>query len=1558
MPFKSGPTLSPCVRILVIRALLPTAFLALTVAADIVRIIHSVYPKHVNWVFSPFQQFLTLSDLDSYDAAQGRIRPPWWKAFTIITLCMLQSIVWIGVATSRLGYEGAHNSYAWWTLVVGLSWLIVGLRTLRNPPRTPPYAALGFSSLHVISALVDGLNDALLSRFKAALAIQLPRLVASASIVIIAGSYPMQSQHPGPRVASVSEPKKPTSENSSPEDDVSLWDWLSFDWMSPLFGLASTRTLEDEDVWDLSPFFKHRNLFRKFIDLQSKKPKALLWFLISTNSLDLIIQFSLRLYKVTAGFIPPFCLLRILAALESHDPALRPQAYYYALLTFVAHLSFAQLDLFEGWHSRRCYERTRGQLFCVLHWKALRRRDTKGRVDGQKKSSTKKDADGGKKEEDVSVADIGRVANLMSGDSYAVSQRFWEFSSVFMAPIQLTIALVFLYNILGWSCFVGVAIVLLAYLVNYPLAKWNLRITRASWEAKDKRMSAVNELFQNIRFLKFIGWESRWSGKVKSARESELRWRVKENIVDSIISFIWIWIPSAVILVSFMAFTTIAGQPLSVSKVFASIEVFAWLQAPMAELPNQIFALLHAFISMQRIQAFLGEAEVEDWACTLKRDAADLNSLPPAAEGHVDDGRIGFTDASFRWHALSREPAKIPLNEDEPTDNQDADGCQLKNLTIDFPLGKLSLVTGATGSGKSSLLAALLGEMDRVKGSIHFSKHNHSVAYAGQFPFLEHATIRDNIVYCSSFDQERYDAVLEACALLPDLAIFEAGDMTEIGEKGVSLSGGQRARVALARAVYSPSQCVLLDDPLAAVDMHTARHLVQQCFQGPLMKDRTIILVTHHVTLCLPATAFIVELANGAVLRQGSVNELEVQAELPRVIEAEEVHPQEESEEEMHPPVTVAKNEADMPHRAASPTKGPEVGKLVDAEARAEGRVSLSTYLTYIRAAGWPAWTLSFVFLVLIRAITIGNQFFLARWAEAYSPAAQGTRGLLAADAASAELPQLPSPARDVKPWLMIYLIISLAAAFTTLGYIVLGYWASLRASRFLFIKMLDRVSRAPTRWFDKTPIGRILNRFVSDIGAVDGALNYSARNALSGTLSFLASFGVIVAVVPSFAPFALVIAYLYIRLAPPYVRCSRDLRRLESISLSPAFSGFEELLHGLVHIRAFARENHYQERFYLKVDKFQKFDHFYWGASIWLRWRYDCLGSVVVFMTTLFALTSKISEGLAALVIVNAGVFAEASRQLVKVFAQLELDFNSIERIKEYLEVGQEAPAFVADGPPAGWPSSTGGIVVEDLVMKYAPDLPPALNSISFEIRPREKVGVVGRTGSGKSTLALSLLRILEPTKGRIILDGIDIATVGLDDLRSRITIVSQDVALFAGTVRSNLDPWSEHSDEELWRVLELCHLTSNSELEPALERRGPITTLSMPVSQGGSSFSAGQRQLLALARAMLRNAKFIILDEASASIDLQTDDHIQRTIREEMADSLVITIAHRLKTVFDYDRILVLGGGAVLEFDTPASLLAREGGAFREMCMRSADWDELRQSVQGQIAAAPANA
>ncbi|CAL1717117.1 unnamed protein product [Somion occarium] len=1486
---REGFWTSPFLRSTLLGTIFPGFLAMLMLCYDVFTSVHNHKPLRafLRSVKAPFTNFLSLDDLEG---PHGRcVVVPLWKTRLLATLSALVSVGWVAFAA--------------------FSEFVYGPTDARSVQAiTPSYLLILFFMFEVLAVVVD--VAAMLheeTRSPGIIVLHVIRLAIPLFLAWLAGSLPLEPILPSQNVAQRSD--APSSTLSMPEDNVNLWSWSTFNFVEPILRVASTRTLHESDVWWLSPYFTHKNLFNKYLEYCEMHPNhSLLWFLLASNSLDLILDVSLELWGAVVGFVPPYALKRILSALADPAPEARTTAYIFTFLMFLANLSFAQVDVNQRWFTRRCYERTRGQLFCALHYKALKRRDVSGKT-----------SHGDREGDDQGGADLGKIVNLMQGDAYAVAQRFWEFSGIFAAPIRLAIAMTFLYQILGWSSLAGVVVVLLAYIVNYPLAKYNVYITRNSWKARDRRMNLVNELFQNIRFLKFYGWETGWTNKVRESRENELRWRVKENIVNTLISFIWTWIPSATALSSFLCYTMIAREQLTVSKAFTSVALFSQLQEPMTALPAQFFALLHAYVSMQRIEAFLNEPEVPDWASSLK-------SSDTSTARHPKDEKIGFVNATFEWDVAPRaEPSRFRLGP----------------LDMEFPEGKMTLVSGATGSGKSALLAAILGEMHCISGHVMLNKSGHQVAYCAQNPWLEHATIRDNIIFGAGFgfDEARYNSVIEACALTRDLEIFEAGDFTEIGEKGITLSGGQRARIALARALYSQATCILLDDPLAAVDMHTAQHLIKNALSGPLAEGRTIVLVTHHISLCLPYATYLVELSNGRVLRQGSVRDLESRGQLEEFVATENIP---EDEMDVKEPIQEQDSGANGTEVLVSESKKLSDGKLIETEARAEGRVALSTYVAYIKTAGVLSWIIMLVLMVFIRLLTIGNQFYLAKWGEAYERDKSESYFFIVITTSRWFWERLPSPNVDVGPWLLIYLYISLAGAFSVFAYIAIGYYASLQASRSLFVSMLTSLVGAPTRFYDITPIGRILNRFTTDINCIDGALLNSVRAALSGVLNFVASITVIILVVPSFAPFAVVIAWLYIRLAPSYVQAARDLRRLESISLSPAFAGFDELLRGLPHVRAFGMETRYQGRFYQRVDKFQSFDHVYWLVANWLMWRYDCLGSVIVFMSTVFALWTGVNDGLAALVIIQAGVFAEASRQLVRVLAQLELDANSVERVVEYLHVTQEAPAVVpSNRPPAYWPSSNGELSVENLVVKYAPDLPPVLHGITFTIKPTEKVGVVGRTGSGKSTLALSILRIIEPSEGKILIDGIDISTLGLDDLRTRVTIISQDVSLFTGTLRSNLDPFNEHTDEECWEALERCHLISI--LSHATNKDAQVS-LDMPISQSGS-LSAGERQLVAMARALLRRSNVVIMDEATSQIDIALDDQIQRTIREEFSGAIVVTIAHRLKTVLDYDRILVLGGGEILEFDTPKALLRKRGGTFRDMCRASADWSSLQE-------------
>ncbi|KAI9600531.1 hypothetical protein H4Q26_000315 [Puccinia striiformis f. sp. tritici PST-130] len=1430
--------------------------------------------KSDNYYFGPF---ITIDDLKIDASKLVKIEPTKWKQIFLLfgSLVLLPPSL-INLSYQIIQLDSLFNFNSFIFLIPMLVWLYSSIYLSIRTITRPIYGLMILWTSIIVSEIVkiwDIIDAGHEPGSTLVMVWRMLNIMMIMGMVYVAGTYPILDVLPCSNVAKPG--SLPSASYTCPEDNASLWEWLSFSFFNPLLDLSNTRTLKEDDVWQLSPFFQHRILFDRYR----------------------------RLIK-------------------------------------------------------RCYERTRGQLFNILHDKALRRKDMSGVVIVTKRNpgTTDESGDSTSPEEidknDQSHANIGKISNLMAGDSYQVAEQFWHSAAVITSPLRLIISIVFLYKLLGWSAFFGAGMVGLAYLLNWPLIKFDVKFSREYSNARDKRMTIATETIQSIRFLKFMGWENMWETKVQSSRQLELSLRVKQMILSAIISFIWIFVPTAVLLISFWAFTSVFNQPLTVSIAFTSISLFTQLQWALQELPNQITSWLRALVSVRRIEKFLAEEDVPGWVTSISRQPNDGNDLDQQ-EDIPAPGLIRFNQASFTW----------PQSEES---RKTSETFTLGPIHLDLPIGKLVIITGPTGSGKSSFLCAILGEMDCVGGSVHVDKSDGKVAYASQTAWLESATIRDNIVFQSEFDQARYDAVVEACALTQDLAIMPHGDMTEIGERGISLSGGQKARISFARAIYSRARILLLDDPLSAVDMHTARTLVEG-LQGDLLRGRTVVLVTHHIGLCQPAASLLIHVKGGQIDYAGSAIEFKVdptEVSDDPTTEGPKPGSQAESSNSNSRPRSPELSKSTTVVEESFTDEGD--GRLIEKEKIQEGRVSGSTYLSYLNAAGWLNWALLCGLMICSRLSSVASQWALKLWGEAYP---HPTLELLAIYDPTKGYPR---PDIDVNPWIRLYLVIGLTTGFLILAGLAVGNFAELRASRRLFSAMLERIVRAPTRWYDVTPTGRILNRLVSDIDTVDFALHETSVGAIRGTIAFTVSFIVIILVVPTFTPIALFIAWLYIRLGPNYIKTSRDLRRLESVSRSPMFQNFSNLLFGIQSIRAYAAEDRYQNLFFSSCDTFQTMDHHYWLTNFWLMWRYDCLGSVVVFLTTCFALVSGVSEGFAAISVVQAEIFAQATRSLVSVFAQLELDFNAVERITEYLKIPQEAPSIIEGfRPPAYWPSDSSGLIVEKLVVKYADHLPAALKSISFEIKPREKVGIIGRTGSGKSTLAMSLLRILEATGGSIILDGIDISRIGLQDLRTRITIVSQDVTLFEGTVRDNLDPLHIHSDEECWEVLRSCGLASSTAIfgahesplttpssptktdkgsesnSTALAPRISLKSLDMKLSEGGKSFSVGQRQMLALARAMLRRTKVVIMDEATSSIDMETDAQIQSTIRECMGDSMVITIAHRLFTVIDYDKLIILREGQIIESGSPKDLIQDSNSEFRSMCESSANWISLKNQL-----------
>ncbi|KAF8838558.1 P-loop containing nucleoside triphosphate hydrolase protein [Paxillus ammoniavirescens] len=1388
----------------------------------------------------------------------------------------------------------------------------------------------------------------------------------------------------------------------SPEDYTTMVEWLTFSWVYPLIKRGINTAMDEEDVWDLSPTMQSRPVFAKFSTIA--RP-TLLRSLFVASSLDLFVMFN---------YASPYFLRRILESIENPSPESRSQAYIYAFLAFFCALVKAVTDAQHLWYGRRAATRLRVVFMAAIYDKALKRRDYSGVVDRTKaKEATGEKngflASGTRNSDDPKAgADVGKIVNLMAVDANKVSRMVSGAHLIYGSPLEIIIASTFLYNLLGLSAFAGFVVLLAGWPLNSYVARRNIRIQKGVSASRDKRMAVVNELISAVRFIKFFAWEECWIGRAMDARNVELKWITKARINSVIFSAIWITAPIMVSLISFFTYVY-QGNTLSVSTAFTAISLFAMIRFPLNVVPSWIVQVLQAGVALKRIETFLNEGEVTEQVSSIKRLVNSMGALREHEGLAIENG-------SFRWNLVSENKSEYPTpvqccksGSVSPGDDVgvlDDRTFGLRDISVRFPEGKLSLITGPTASGKTALLLALLGEMTITGGKLVMSKdtfkvdkdgNTNSISYVAQSPWLRQQSIKDNILFGCPYDESRYNAVIEWCALLPDLTILEDGDETEIGVR-------QRlpTRVALARAVYARTKYVLLDDPLSALDSHTARFLCDNLLTGPLFANRTVVLVTHHVDLVLPGAHYLVRMLDGRIDTQGTVDDLRVRGVLDRILpdsstiidkRAAPVKLPVSSAEAVVAPDTV------LGGQSKAFTKKPR--RLIAEEHRERGGVKWLTYNAYLKASSYWTWV-TLIFLVMCsQSLGVADKLWIREWAQSYGSRPAMSLYVSVTNTFTGDGALIPTgfiPSHDVHGYSILHqssllpdanehpLLYVAVWGIIGLVFIVVSvlsasvqYSGALRASRSLFHRLLQNVVHATIRWHDITPQGRILNRFGKDIETIDSNIGGSLAAVNSSLAAFAGAILTIAIFFPLFLLPAVVIGFFYYRLAICYLRTGRDLRRMESNSRSPIFSGFAELLEGIVTVRAFSAERRFMDDLYHKIDTTTKMWYNFWMTNRWLLLNFDALGSLAILTTTLFALSGYVGAGAAGLCITSAMTFTNSVYWACRVWTTLELDLNSVERVVEYFGIPQEPPSVIeSNRPPAYWPSSTSSrplVSVENLVLKYSEELPPVIHNVSFTLNARERVGLIGRTGSGKSTLAMSFLRFVEPAAGRIMIDGIDISQIGIRDVRSHVTFIPQDATLFSGTLRENLDPFGDHEDSEcldvLYRVQMLSEYAYHSQRSLTMSTTFPTAddgtssgpssatteivsssrfsiTLGTQVSAGGSNFSQGQRQLVALARALLRRSQVVILDEATSSIDFETEAKIQVTIREEFKDSLLLTVAHRLRTVIDYDRLIVLDKGKVVEFDTPLNLIRTENSIFRNMCVQSGMFTELEAAAQ----------
>lgn len=1350
----------------------------------------------------------------------------------------------------------------------------------------------------------------------------------------------------------------PTDKLRSPEDAFTLWQWMSVAWMSPIVKTGCQRQLHDEDVWTLPLAFQHSRLHRLFRDVKG----SVLARVFKVNAPDLIITTLLGILESICSLVPVVFLKQLLAALEGEHPN-RNVALVYGVFILLARLIGAQSGVFNLWFCRRAYERSRGEMITMIYEKTLMRKaftfpsdDDDG--DGEEKK---------KKKGEAGPASMGKILNLMRNDVYEIAQRFWEFSNFFTKPMNFALTIFLIWKILGPAALGGVLLILFAQFLNAFIIRFLVSWERARRTVTDGKLQITSQFVEAIRHLRWYDWQDKWLGNILASRQKELRYRVIVNLLSKAVAatnkISAYFFPVA----AFYAYTTIGGHPLRIDVAFPALNLFTMLNQSLNELPGLITVILNASIAMGRIESFMAEPNKEE------EYGSGSGTYGESRAERLGELKIVFRDASFSWPG---SPAHKQV---------------LSNVSFEASPG-VTAVCGKVGSGKTALLHAILGELDDRGGRRTIP--NEMIGYCAQTPWLQSMSIRENILFSSGYDEVRYRQVLAACCLIPDLANWKAGDLSMIGENGVGLSGGQKARVALARAIYSKARILLLDDPIAALDHQTAETILRNLLTNKtFMQGRMVIFVTHRMDLLTKHANQVLEISQSGTVTVISREEIQNHEELLHFAAKDEQRRQSVDEDDQ------ADGDEDV-----------IPDKFIEEEYRAHGGVMASVYWKYIKAGNLWYWGLLILLFVMFRVSRLTHFYFLKVWGESYEPGGSSQiylaasnepeynfRAVNASPVAATSAPRdwwnidfdLPPPDVDVHPWLFWFFIIALlqfiSFVLSDLTIVLIIY----TAGKQLFEQVMLKVANATFRFYDVTPVGRLMNRLTSDIGTIDGQIVTQIRDVVWYFMFWSSSLFVIASTAPVFLAIALVMTSLFVVIFMRFLPASQSLRRLEMVSLSPLMSNFGTLLEGLTTVRAFRAQPHFQDRIVVTTDAFQKMDHFYWSLQAWLMFRFDVLSALSTFILTMSALFTGLGAGTVGFVLAAAANFVACTHNMCRKYGELQMQFVSVERVIELMDL-EEEPRGDFD-PPAAWPGYDDDIVFDNVTVRYAKGLDPSLRDLSFRIPAGATVAVTGRTGSGKSTLALTLLGTMLPeydesidTLGSIRIGSVDVAKVDKHALRRRISFVAQDPVLFPGTLRDNLDPIGEHSDEEcelvLRRVLgavdDLEDVLASGSVTPggsqptsdpqsesssssssssgggsvaasdtedhdngdhkppanggqataAVVTNGSSThdsnreqnalafTLSTRIDGGGKNLSQGQRQLIGLGRAVLRRSPVVILDEATASIDKKTAFYIQQVLREELQQSTVITIAHRVEAVKDADFEIVLDKGRLV--------------------------------------------
>ncbi|XP_072049231.1 ATP-binding cassette sub-family C member 5-like isoform X2 [Amphiura filiformis] len=1131
--------------------------------------------------------------------------------------------------------------------------------------------------------------------------------------------------------------------------------------------------------------------------------------------------------------------------------------------------AFSGLSFYLG---ARVAGRARAALVAMIYHKIVRLRSLKGKS-------------------------VGELINLCTNDSERVFDLGMYLPLGISGPFVCVFGLIASYVILGWTAVLGTVCLIMFYPLQGILSKLITHFRQRCIKITDKRVRLMSEVITCIKLIKMYAWEIPFSKQIGAIRNQERSALEKTGYIQSISTGTLPVVPILSATFTIILHTSL-GYDIDVPQAFTYLVLVNSIRFVIVGTPFAAKAIAETLVAVPRVKELLLMEEMEP-----------IQNKPNNPENAIEINKATFAwDKESTGSSESSNESLQQQQQEKGKDNQQQrtngemelqqtngemeilldDNSHLITCLFDMNLvvkkGSLIGICGSVGSGKSSLISALLGRMVKMNGTVALEG---SIAYVSQQACIFNATVKENILFWGDYDEERYAKAINACSLQEDLDILAQGDETEIGERGINLSGGQKQRVSMARALYSNTDVYLLDDPLSAVDTHVGQHIFRHCIKDALQGNgKSVVFVTHQLQY-LADCDYVILMRDGRIAEEGKHDELMSEdgeyANLIRTFHMDEHENKEKGDESqtslggesLHNLTSSKEEMGSKKDMGLDMEEEPEYeGGLIEAES-AEARVSrFKTLLNYIRACG--GFIIAFFMVLLFLLVTFGLVF--TNW------------------------------------WL--------------------SYWfqqgdgTTLRATTHLHDEVFNKVVSCPMSFFDTTPSGRILNRFSKDMDEVDVRLPLYLEFWIQNVLRILFTIGLVAMVFPWFLIAVVFLASFYTIVIALFNRTITHIKRVENISRSPWFAHLMTTVQSLSTVHAYGKSDEFMRKFHRLLDENTVPKVMFFIANRWLAFRLDVL---TMLLTTTVALCVVFTHGhippaLAGLALSYATSLLGLFQYTIRLTTEVDAHFASVERIVDYIKnLTSEAPAKVKDHePPADWPKE-GRIKFDKLKMRYRDNLPLVLQGISFEAKPKEKIGIVGRTGSGKSSLGVSLFRLVEKAAGEIKIDDIDISSIGLYDLRSKLAIIPQDPVLFIGTIRYNLDPFMLHNDEEIWSALEKTYVKDMvSKLDNQLEA---------PVVENGDNFSVGERQLLCMARAVLRKSKILMLDEATAAIDTETDSLVQSTIREAFSDCTLLTIAHRLQTVLDSDKIMVIDDGKIAEFDTPSNLLADSSSLFTIM-------------------------